>query len=103
MPKRSLDPYGRWKFNPKNKLRVSLANAVHQDNLTQAGYVDAGGRLSGTTITPTSATLRAPLENEALMQKNAPKPGAFFHIHYPSKPSLPGSAPPWREPVPSSR
>jgi outer membrane receptor protein involved in Fe transport len=62
VPKRSLDVYGLWKFNPKNQLRVTLANALHQDNLTQASYVDASGRLSDTTITPTSVVLRALLE-----------------------------------------
>ncbi len=54
--------YGLWKFNPKNQLRVSLANALHQENLTQSSYVDASGRLSDTTITPTSVALRALLE-----------------------------------------
>ena len=61
-PKRSLDLYGLWKFNPKHQLRVSLANALHQDNLTQSRYADASGTLSDTTITPTSVVLRALLE-----------------------------------------
>ena len=62
VPKRSLDLYGLWKFNPKNQLRVSLANALHQDNLTQSSYADASGRQSSTTITPTSVVVRALLE-----------------------------------------
>jgi outer membrane receptor protein involved in Fe transport len=62
VPKRSLDVYGLWKFNPKNQLRVSLANALHQENVSQSSYVDASGRLSDTTITPTSVVLRALLE-----------------------------------------
>ena len=62
VPKRSLDLYGLWKFNPKNQLRVSLANALHQENVTQSSYVDAAGRLSDTTITPTTVVLRALLE-----------------------------------------
>ena len=62
VPKRSLDVYGLWKFNPKNQLRVSVANALHQDNLAQSSYVDASGRLSDTTITPTSVVVRALLE-----------------------------------------
>ena len=41
VPKRSLDVYGLWKINPKNQLRVSLANALHQDNLSQTYFVDA--------------------------------------------------------------
>ena len=62
VPKRSLDLYGLWKFNPKNQLRVSLANALHQENVTQSSYVDASGRLSDTTITPTTVAVRALLE-----------------------------------------
>jgi hypothetical protein len=62
VPKRSLDVYGLWKFTPRNQLRVSFANALHQENLTQSSYVDATGRLSDTTITPTSMVLRALLE-----------------------------------------
>jgi outer membrane receptor for ferrienterochelin and colicins len=62
VPKRSLDLYGLWKFNPKNQLRVSLANALHQDNVVQSSYADDSGRLSDTTVTPTSVVLRALLE-----------------------------------------
>ncbi|MDL2358607.1 MAG: TonB-dependent receptor [Pseudomonadota bacterium] len=62
VPKRSLDLYGLWKFNPKNQLRISLANALHQDNLAQSSYVDATGRLSDTTITPTAVAVRALME-----------------------------------------
>jgi outer membrane receptor for ferrienterochelin and colicins len=62
VPKRSLDLYGLWKFNPKNQLRVSLANALHQDNVVQSSYADASGTLSDTTITPTSVVVRALLE-----------------------------------------
>lgn len=62
VPKRSLDLYGLWKFSPKIQLRVSLANALHQDNVTQASYVDATGKMSDTTITPTAVSVRALLE-----------------------------------------
>jgi outer membrane receptor for ferrienterochelin and colicins len=62
VPKRSLDMYGLWKFNPKNQLRVAVANALHQDNVAQSSYVDDNGRRSDTTITPTSVVLRALLE-----------------------------------------
>ena len=61
-PKRSLDMYGLWKFNPKTQLRVSLANGLHQENLAQSSYVDATGRLSDTTLTPTFIVARALLE-----------------------------------------
>jgi outer membrane receptor for ferrienterochelin and colicins len=62
VPKRSLDVYGLWKFNPKNQLRVALANGLHQENVQQSAYVDSTGRLSDTTITPTYLVLRALLE-----------------------------------------
>jgi hypothetical protein len=54
--------YGLWKFNPKTQLRVSLANGLHQENLAQSSYVDATGRLSDTTLTPTFIVARALLE-----------------------------------------
>ena len=62
VPKRSLDVYGLWKFNPKTQLRVSLANGLHQENVQQSAYVDSTGRLSDTTITPTYLVARALLE-----------------------------------------
>ena len=62
VPKRSLDVYGLWKFNPKNQLRVALANGLHQENIQQSAYVDASGRLSDTTFTPTYVVVRALLE-----------------------------------------
>ena len=34
VPKRSLDVYGLWKFDPKNQLRVSVANGLHQQNVS---------------------------------------------------------------------
>jgi outer membrane receptor protein involved in Fe transport len=58
LPKRALDMYGLWKFSPKRQLRVSLSNALHQDNLTQSAYSDNKGFVRDTTITPTSALLR---------------------------------------------
>ncbi len=62
VPKRSLDVYGLWKFNPKNQLRVAVANGLHQENVQQSAYVDANGRLSDTTITPTYVVVRALME-----------------------------------------
>lgn len=61
-PKRSLDVYGLWKFNPKNQLRVAVANGLHQENVQQSAYVDGTGRLSDTTITPTYVVVRALME-----------------------------------------
>jgi outer membrane receptor for ferrienterochelin and colicins len=62
VPKRSLDVYGLWKFNPKNQLRVAVANGLHQENIQQSSYVDSTGRLSDTTITPTYVVVRALME-----------------------------------------
>jgi outer membrane receptor for ferrienterochelin and colicins len=62
VPKRSLDLYGLWKLNPKNQLRVSFANALHQDNIQQSSYVDERGRSSSTVITPTTVVVRVMLE-----------------------------------------
>ncbi len=62
VPKRSLDVYGLWKFSPKNQLRVAVANGLHQENVQQSAYVDATGRLSDTTITPTYLVVRALME-----------------------------------------
>ncbi|WLI88496.1 TonB-dependent receptor [Massilia sp. R2A-15] len=63
VPKRSLDMYGLWKFNPKNQLRVSVANALHQQNVQQSIFDDSEqGRRSETTITPTYVVVRALME-----------------------------------------
>jgi outer membrane receptor protein involved in Fe transport len=63
VPKRTLDLYGLWKFSPKTQLRVSLANALHQQNVSASTYVDASGyAYSDTSLTPTSVTARALLE-----------------------------------------
>jgi outer membrane receptor protein involved in Fe transport len=63
VPKRSLDLYGLWKFTPRNQLRVSFSNALHQENVAQSSYVYPDGtRRSDTTLTPTSMVLRALLE-----------------------------------------
>jgi hypothetical protein len=56
--KRSLDLYALWKFDPKKQLRVSMSNALHQDNIAQTSYL----ALHDTTITPTFAQFRAQLE-----------------------------------------
>jgi outer membrane receptor protein involved in Fe transport len=56
--KRSLDVYALWKFNPKQQLRVSMSNALHQDNIAQSSYAT----LHDSTITPTFAQFRAQYE-----------------------------------------
>ena len=62
VPKRSLDLYGLWKFNPKLQLRVAYANALHQDNITESTYVQGSAYTTDTSITPTTGVLRALLE-----------------------------------------
>jgi phage major head subunit gpT-like protein len=62
VPKRALDLYGLWKFTAKTQLRLSASNMLHQDNLTQSSYIEASGKRSDTTITPTSVLFRAMLE-----------------------------------------
>ncbi|MES2125643.1 MAG: TonB-dependent receptor [Pseudomonadota bacterium] len=62
VPKRSLDLYGLWKFNPKVQLRVAYANALHQDNITASSYVLGANSTTDTTVTPTTGVLRALLE-----------------------------------------
>jgi outer membrane receptor for ferrienterochelin and colicin len=61
-PKRTLDLYGLWKFSPKTQLRVALANALHQENVSMTRYADANGSMSDTTYTPTATAMRATLE-----------------------------------------
>jgi outer membrane receptor protein involved in Fe transport len=62
IPKRSLDLYALWKFSPKNQLRVSVSNALHQDNYSESAYADASGTLRDGTLTPTTAVARALME-----------------------------------------
>jgi outer membrane receptor protein involved in Fe transport len=61
-PRRTLDLYGLWKFDPETQLRVSLANVLHQDNVATATYFDDTGMLQRTATTPTSTVARATLE-----------------------------------------
>ena len=60
--KRVLDMFGIWKFSPKVQLRVSVANALHQDNLSYSTYADASGTLQAATLVPTTTVLRGNLE-----------------------------------------
>ncbi|HEY5801336.1 MAG TPA: TonB-dependent receptor [Burkholderiaceae bacterium] len=60
--KRSLDVYALWKFDPKTNLRISVSNALHQDNVSDTAYVDARGTQYQQTVNPTVAQVRAMLE-----------------------------------------
>ncbi|MES2296678.1 MAG: TonB-dependent receptor [Pseudomonadota bacterium] len=62
VPKRALDLYALYKFDRKNQLRISLANVLHQDNVQETHYAQGASYLADSTITPTTAVLRALLE-----------------------------------------
>ena len=62
IPKRVLDVYALWKFDAKSNLRVSLGNALHQDNISNSSYVDNAGSLVRTSKTPTNVALRVNYE-----------------------------------------
>ena len=64
VPKRVLDLYGLWKFDPKTNLRVSLGNALHQDNISATTYSDVFGSARQSTTTPTTVAVRALLEHK---------------------------------------
>ncbi len=61
-PKRALDLYALWSFSPKTQLRLSLANALHQQNVTASTWADPDGTLTDASFTPTASVLRAQLE-----------------------------------------
>jgi outer membrane receptor for ferrienterochelin and colicins len=63
-PKRVADFYGLWKFDPKTSLRVSVANALHQDNISVNMYADANGSQTLQSTTPTTLMVRAMLEHK---------------------------------------
>ena len=62
VPKRSLDMYTLWKFDAKTQLRLSVANALHQDNITENIYQDSNGTANSLTTVPTTLQARANLE-----------------------------------------
>lgn len=60
--RRDLDLYGLWKFDPKLQLRVSTANLLGQDYITESSYADAGGSQASRTLNPIRRSVRANLE-----------------------------------------
>lgn len=62
IPKRVLDLYALWKFDAKTNLRVSLGNALRQDNISASSYTSLYGTSIRTNTTPTTMTIRAMLE-----------------------------------------
>jgi outer membrane receptor for ferrienterochelin and colicins len=61
-PKRVLDLVALVTFNARHQLRLSVANALHQEHMTATTWVDGAGALSDAAFTPTSAVFRAVLE-----------------------------------------
>jgi outer membrane receptor for ferrienterochelin and colicins len=64
-PRRDLEMYGLWKFDPKNQLRVGLTNILAQDYISENTFVfDDGGAVRRNTVTPGEAQLRVTLERK---------------------------------------
>lgn len=62
-PRRDLEMYALWKFDPKNQLRVGLTNILAQDYISGNSFVNKGGTsVRRTTFTPGEAVLRATME-----------------------------------------
>ncbi|MFZ6710928.1 TonB-dependent receptor plug domain-containing protein [Undibacterium sp. TC9W] len=64
VPKRVLDVYALWKFDPKTNLRVSLGNTLHQDNVNIGTYTGNTGSVIQTSVTPTTVTARVMFEHK---------------------------------------
>ncbi|ELX12752.1 TonB-dependent receptor [Janthinobacterium sp. HH01] len=61
---RTLDAYALWKFDSKSRLRLSLLNALHQDQLLGQFYADGSASTARTSNTPTHAGIRAIYERK---------------------------------------
>ncbi|MFZ6721352.1 TonB-dependent receptor plug domain-containing protein [Undibacterium sp. Ji49W] len=64
VPKRVLDLYALWKFDAKTNLRVSIGNALHQDNINASIYTDSDGTTRQTNTTPTTVAARVMFEHK---------------------------------------
>ncbi|GAB3458667.1 bifunctional siderophore receptor/adhesin Iha [Massilia terrae] len=60
--RRDVDMYALWKFDPKNQLRVALANVLRQDFINSGSYFDQNGSVTRTSITPGRMVVRATME-----------------------------------------
>ncbi len=60
--RRELDVYGLWKFTPKIQTRLTLSNILRQDSENESSYFDESGKLSQTSINPSSMNVRLNLE-----------------------------------------
>ncbi|MBV7536746.1 TonB-dependent receptor [Duganella sp. sic0402] len=63
-PKRELDLYALWKWQPKTQLRLSASNLLHQHATENYDYIDAKGATRTMRLTPTSASVRIMLEHQ---------------------------------------
>jgi outer membrane receptor for ferrienterochelin and colicins len=61
-PQRVLDLYALVRFDARRRLRLSVGNALHQDDMTATTWVDRSGALSDAVVTPTTTVFRAILE-----------------------------------------
>jgi len=61
---RTLDAYALWKFDSKSRLRMSLLNALHQDQLLGQYYAEGSASTARTASTPTRAGIRAVYERQ---------------------------------------
>lgn len=61
-PRRDLDLYALWKFNPKNQLRLAVSNLLAQDFESNTVYSDANGVIARNAISPSSPQARATME-----------------------------------------
>ncbi len=64
IPKRVLDVYALWKFDNLTNIRVSLGNALHQDNISRSSYTDASGSIVRSNTTPTNVAVRVNFEHK---------------------------------------
>jgi outer membrane receptor for ferrienterochelin and colicins len=61
-PKRVLDLYALIRLRKGHQLRLSVANALHQNDMSATTWVDDSGALSDAVITPTAPLFRVALE-----------------------------------------
>ncbi|MGK5027329.1 TonB-dependent receptor plug domain-containing protein [Janthinobacterium sp. RB2R34] len=60
--RRTLDAYALWQPDGNTRVRLSLANLLHQQQVQGLSYADADGRRDSMTATPGSLSLRLMLE-----------------------------------------
>lgn len=61
-PARTLDAYALWKTGKASQLRLSIANALHQDRRSAQYYADALGGTARSTVTPGTTGIRVQYE-----------------------------------------